>query len=181
MTDDTNELQRRLEQATAPRGAADDSWDPETTALRAGWLALGDLLDTAQPQDGPHWPAMPPAARRHPARWYPLAIAALALSALIAVAVAWQLRGLKVAPVTPSSQIAVERPRLSPSRSATNSSPTAARETTLAWDSSLDEAIERTGRVIRQVEEDQFALASASGQIHLQLQSLKNDIENNPL
>ena len=60
MTDGQRELERRLERATARQCPAEDSLEPETAALRAGWLALGELLEAAQPQaDPPPWSMIP--------------------------------------------------------------------------------------------------------------------------
>ena len=78
MTDDsTRELERCLEQATARHGPEEASLEPETAALRAGWLALGELLEAAQPQVEPPLPRLPPLPAKPRQRWLAATVAAM--------------------------------------------------------------------------------------------------------
>ena len=206
MSDEQSELHRRLEQATARHAAADDEpMDPETAALRAGWLALGDLLEAAQPQIGPVVERLPlPPARRRK-RWLPLAIAALAASVIVALASSWLASGTKPPAVSPapapeiaktnhpapavSSVPAVSPPPVpvivekspTPAVSPVHQSPALSPDADLAWDNSLDEDIELAGRAILQARQDQLASTAAPGRVQYQLENLKKNIEDNSL
>ena len=49
MSDELNELERQLEQATARSVPSGAPLDPQTASLREAWLAFGQLLSTAEP------------------------------------------------------------------------------------------------------------------------------------
>jgi hypothetical protein len=191
MTDDLEALQRRLEKATARPSPAEDAVDAETAALRAGWLALGELLEAAPPQADPlSRPAGPPVPRRR--RWLPAAMAVLAASILIAVIVPWSLRGTKsaVAPAPPQlAQVAGSHPR--PSSAAASAeratppqtaqhAPPAARPSE-PWDDSLDQEIAAAAEAIASVQDGWRGDASDPSAIEYQLQQIRKDIENGTL
>jgi hypothetical protein len=117
VNDEMRELQARLEKATARPGDGQDDLDAETAALREGWLALGQVLDSAEAGLEPSFEkrcrektetgslpradssTLPPdgsepvsvSARLSRVRLLPLLIAAAAV-VLVAVTIAWQLR-----------------------------------------------------------------------------------------
>ena len=77
MTDELRGLQRRMEQATTPRLPGRNRLEPETASLRAGWLALEELLVAAESQVEPPTCSVPfvPVPRRR--RWTLTRFAAL--------------------------------------------------------------------------------------------------------
>jgi len=188
MTDGQRELERRLERATARQCPAEDSLEPETAALRAGWLALGELLEAAQPQADPppRLLSLRPVQRRK--RWLPVTMAVTAASVLLAVTVAWSVRGIRPAaiPSPQPSQVADGRIKPSPAAAKQTLPRTAEQMPTASgnaetWDDSLDQEIERAGRAILQAQQDQLASAAASGRFQYQLENLKKDLEDSPL
>lgn len=191
MTDDrdTKDLETRLEQATSRDCPGEGSLDPETAALRAGWLALGELLETAQPQDESPLPQLPPPpAPQRSRRWLPAMIAALAASVLIVAAVAWSMRATTPTgvPAPALSEIADSRGKpapavVKPAPAVTLRQKPAASGDVEAWDDSLDQEIEMAGRAIRHVRQDQLASAADAGRVEYQLETLKKDIEDNTL
>jgi hypothetical protein len=191
MTDDLGKLERRLEQATAPRCEAGDELDPEAASLRAGWLALGDLLVAAQSQVEPPMCSVPfvPASRRQ--RWMLLRFAALAASLLIAVSVISYLRGRKptasnLADTQPTANPMQHEPAVAqnprtPDSSEVEKTPAAASMAEFAWNDSFDQELESAGWAIRQAQSDQFAFASKSDQMQYQLENLRKEFEDSSL
>ena len=188
MNDDPRELRRRLEQATARAGSDESPLEPETAALRAGWLALGELLEAEQRSSPPRPLGEGPGVRAagigtrltRRRRWLPIAIAALAASLLIAVSVTWHARGLKPATV-PSTQPSDFAQNGAKPDAAVNDGSTAAGDLELAWDSSLDREIEQAGQKIMQLRQDQLASAAVSDRLQYQLEDLSKDLEESPL
>lgn len=190
MNDDSHELERRLEQATAPPGVDEAPLDPEIARLRAGWLALGELLEAAQPQSSPR----PLAAERPWARaaiiatrpsphtnWLLVVVAALAASLLIAISVTRHILSAtpKTTPSALPSQFA--RDGVKPGHSPQDDGTTAVSDAELAWNSSLDQEIEQAGQAIMQLRQNQLASAAVSDQLQYQLENLRQDIEESPL
>ena len=181
MTDDLKALERRLEQATARQCSGEDSLEPETAGLRAGWLALGELLEAAQPQVDPPLPRLPPLRAQRRRRRLPVAIAALAASLLIAVTFAWHARWTKPAATPLPQRLEVAQNGPKPGSSAVKQASTAPSDAELAWESSLDQEIETAGQAIRQLQQDQLASATSSGRLQYQLENLRKDIDESPL
>lgn len=184
MTDDRDEFQRRLEQATSRTAPADDAWGPETASLRAGWLALGELLEATGPQGDLPWSGMPaddPLRRKRPRAVGLMGLAALAASALIAAAIAWHASGLKTPRASPPPSAPVAGTNPQPTGTPTPRTPVAAAESHSSWDAGLDDDLERAGRAILQAEQDQLAFVTRPSQVHYQLENLKRDLENGPL
>lgn len=183
MTDDLRELERRLEEATASPNAAADGLDADTAALRAGWLALGELLETTQPAADVQLPPMPlpPAPRR--TRWAPVALAALAASLLVALTATWCARGTKpVAPLpTPSPEIAGNAAK--PSAAPIQQKPVEPDDVEIAWDDSLDEEFAQASQAITQARQDWLATATTWRVYHFesQLENVKKDLDANTL
>jgi hypothetical protein len=182
--DDLEELKRRMEQATKRRGLADDSLDPETASLRAGWLALGDLLEAAQPRNEPLLGCAPLTPRIRHGHWWLVRVATLAALVLIAVTVISFVPRARptIAPFPRLSDVAGGSVR--PGSSSPESTPVVsdnAENAEIAWDDSLDEEVELAGQAIRQAQIGQLALVSTSGQIQYELESLRKEIEGNSL
>jgi hypothetical protein len=191
MTDDLRELECRLEQATARHSPAEEALEPETAALRAGWLALGELLEAAQPQADP--PLLPLPQPAVPRRSLPaVTIAVLAASLLVAVTIAWSARG----PQSTAMRLQSPSPRASHladsgvtlSSSAAQQTPKTTTTQTLpaanelaTWDDSLDQQISAVATALASVQEDWHAPLGGSSAIEYQLQQIKKDIEGDTL
>jgi hypothetical protein len=189
MTDDLRELQRRLEQATECHGPSEESLEPETVALRAGWLALGELLEAAQPEAAPRVPPMPLRPAPRPRRWPPTAtVAVLAASMLVAVSIVWSARGFKptAIPSLQSSHVAGGGTKLGP-LAARQTPATPSQQTTSAssngetWDDALDQQITAVANAMVSVQEDWHAPPGGLSAIEYQLQQIKKDIEGDTL
>jgi hypothetical protein len=199
MTDELRQLEQRLEQATAQCSRSEAPLEPETAALREGWLAFGELLEAAQevsqqrlpsppapttswcpPQAGEGSSAasvLPQAGVR--SRWLPITMVALAASVLIALVVAWHVGSMKPIAIPSVPEIAKSHP--APPAPAGKQTPIAAVEVEIAWDDSLDQKIEQTGWEVAQVQQDWLAAAAPSGLVQYQLEQVKKDIEDSPL
>jgi len=174
-------LERQMEQATAPAERPGGPMDEETASLGEAWLAFGQLLEAAQPSAGlarpmPH--ASPPPAR---SRWSLPKVLALAASLLVAIAVAWKVRGSKPSPdpAGPSGQVAGVEPRQS--APANGQSPSVPPQTELAWNDTLDNEIALAGQAVMSVREDRLGLAGAASSVEYGLQQLEKDIQDSPL
>jgi hypothetical protein len=191
MTDDVRELERRMQQATAPCFEAGTELDPEIASLRAGWLALEELLVVAQSQVEPPMCCVPfvPTPRRK--RWMLMRLAALAASLLITVTVISYLAGKKpttsdLANAKPAATPAQHEPAVAqiprtPDSPAPQKTPAVASKAELAWNDSFDQEIESAGWAVRQAQLDRYAFASKSGQMQYQLEDLKKEIEDSSL
>ncbi|MGD0898851.1 MAG: hypothetical protein ABR915_13520 [Thermoguttaceae bacterium] len=208
MNEDLAELQRRLEQATA-RGEADqDTLHAETAALREAWLALGQLLEAAGPEeeegDSPHlperrgggpriagvaqmgtvpfFPASPPARRW--ARRLVRLVVTIAATVLIAVAsvIGWSVA--KRGPGqghTPDASLAEHRPPAVPSVPGTKQPVGGVSQIDLAWSDPIDNAIARAGQAVAGVEADWRTRDDASTAIQYGLRQVEEDMRKNPL
>ena len=180
MSDELSELDRRLTAATAPECPAHLLSDAETAALREGWLALGELLEAAQPMlDQPVRLRQPP-NRRVPVGWRLAGAAALAASVLLGMTLAWQLtRGIRGGSTSsPSEGLAVgvreskvppEQPRTVPT------------DDELVWDDPLDEQIASAGQQILRLQQDWDYLDDAFGPVYHGLEEMEDDLEQSTL
>jgi hypothetical protein len=186
VSDDPNEIQRRLELITTARLPPDVELDRESAELRATWLAFGKLLDAAQAGVGrpaqPLW--SPPARSRR--RWPLIAIAALAATVLLVVTVAWHLRGGTGSTASHSSaEVATHRSAaaLPLAVSVAQPKPVAWRTASLQWSDSLDQQIDLAGRAMVQIrddQEDQMASATGPGLIQYELETIRKGIDAGP-
>jgi hypothetical protein len=196
MTNDSKELQERLEQATARQCPAEDPLDPETAALRAGWSALVELLEAAQPQADPplRQLSLPPAEHRK--RWLPVMLAVLAASVLVAAAVTWIVQGTQpgTGRMPQATQIAGNDPQprfsaakqipASPQQTPTasnNSKNNSENSNTATWDDSLDQQITAVSQAMVSVRDDWYAQTGSASAIEYQLQQIKNDMDDGRL
>jgi hypothetical protein len=108
-------------------------------------------------------------------------MAALALSAVAALAVSWHAWGTKPAAVSPAPTVEIARNNAVPATSPVPKAPAVSRDTELAWDNSLDQEIERAGRAIQQAQQDQLASTAVSGRVQYQLENLKKNVDSDPL
>lgn len=181
MNDESNQLERRLEQATARRLPADTPLDSETAALREGWLALGQLLEAVETVSGPAapLPAVPPGPP--PRSWRVLSVvAALAASLLVAGVVAW-----KVFPTADSVQRANVVPAPAPSKEAprlpANDLAKAETAKEMSWDGTLDEGITKAYQEFLRIEQDSDNFGRMSESVSTRLEELAQELETNTI
>ena len=188
MSEESDKLRRRLEQATAAELPAAELpaaelLDAETASLREGWIALGQLLETAhpvteQPLDLPH-----PMPRRAAARWKPAAAAILAASLLVAATLAWswmqtkgsggssQMAEKESKAVLPVAKTTPVEPDIEPVPDLND----------LRWDDSFDEQLAMVGEDVIRVQEDWYGLDDAFGPVQAGLEQVAEDIESDSL
>jgi hypothetical protein len=152
---DTNDLRRqKLEQATAVEPAA--ALDAETRGLRETWLSLGQLLEAAGADDGPHLVFPATVLRRKRSRW-PLALAGLmAASLLVAAAVAWMKWTVRQphTDLASAKQPAATSGAVATSKSAgRNGEKRVAVASDSTWDDALDSQITEIGQQLIQTEQ----------------------------
>ena len=182
MNDRTHELERRLQQATAPEGPPDKSMDTasmdaETASLREGWLAFGQLLEAAQPMsDASALEELLPSPQAAPgkasSRWKASLAAALAASLVIGATLAWNLMSKR-------ADIAVE----DTDNKTPQPAPIIAEDTVdeLQWDDSLDDRLALVSQEIMRVEGDWDCLDDAFSPAWKGIDQVDQDIEEGTL
>ena len=180
MSDELSELQRRLTAATARECPEHLLSDAETAALREGWLALGGLLEVAQPTlDEPVRLRQPPERRPH-VRWRLAGAAAVAASVLLGITLAWQWakgnRGVGTSSPPEGLAAGVEESdgpweRLRPM-------PT---EAELAWDDPLDDQIASAAQQIAHLQQDWDYLDDVFGPVYHGLEEMENELDESTL
>ena len=134
MDEEIARRQSQLEQATRHELPADEPLDAETAELRAGWVALSRLLETADNGFAEqtllaHLRESPPQAWRH---W--VGVGVLAASLLVAVAAGWLWLRAGRSPDSPTSGEVAELRQPANSR-------TPAANGEFRWDDSWDERL----------------------------------------
>lgn len=191
MNDEARELQRRLELATAAECPPDASLDTETASLdgeteslREGWLALGQLLEAAQPALDRPLKLQRPAPKRA-SRWSKAA--AMAASLVIGVTLAWSLIAkMAVDPTQPGREIAVEGDDSKTQQPAPNDIEAEDIEPSdpsdeLDWDDSLDDRIALVSQEIIRVQGDWYCLDDAFGPLRDGIDQIEQEIEDDTL
>jgi len=220
VNDRTDDLQRRLQQATAPECPADEcrpvedghaaSVDAETASLREGWLALGQLLEAAQPMSDASTlerrlplpqASLPQAApSKASPRWKASIAAAMAASLVIGATLAWNfLAKRSEIPSRTTQDVAVEDTDDETSQPATIAAENAvaavtavetpiaehiAKEETadeLQWDDSLDDQLALVSQEIMQLEGDWDSLDDAFTPVWEGIDQVEQDIEQDTL
>ena len=175
MSDELRELQRRLEQATAAEVPPDAELDAETRELRDGWLALGQLLETAHP-DGETPIELPPMPRRSPGRrWKLAAVAALAASLVVVATLAWMLSesGQRQKGRIASPEVKQPAPAVAQNEGELQQ---------FDWDDTLDDHIATAGReVVLCIQEDWRHVDETFSPLSEGLQQIRQDIEDSTL
>ncbi len=170
-------LKRRLEQATAPGSATlGDLQDAELQSLHETWLALGQLLEAAQPAEKTR-PAIDLPRRKGAAarssRWTKMIVVAAAASLLMAMGVGWALRtAVRFLEMPLAKQEQRQPPQFALDRSGTNPSRQAPSTdgVELKWDDSFDEQAKR-------FEESLLAARHDSSLENLEVSMLQYDME----
>lgn len=193
MSDKSPELMRKMEQATARAGAPQSELDAETAQLRDAWTALGRLLETAAPLQGPpfgRWSRRPPSRRRY---WLLTVAVALAASLLVGAVATWMWRAAGssgrsgTTPQTAQSDVKVALPQKvvkTPVRrpiQAPSQQQAAPSESEPKWDDSLDEQLAQVGRQVISVQQDWTSHAVARAVIQYELEQVQEDLGGNNL
>ena len=171
MNDETKNLQRQLEEATAAADAVDASLDAETASLRESWLAFGELLDTAaEPTVEP--PEMPRLPRRAvvPRRWLVVS-AALVASLLIAISLIISAMGPEQ---TAKPEIDAPPQVDPPSRAELVADE-------LQWDDTLDEQIALAGWRMVHVQGDCYQLDGSFSILRDGIEQMEEDMDKSTL
>ena len=182
MNDEPSELERRLERATAPECPSDPPQDAETAALRDGWLALGQLLEAAQPSGEPFQLRSMPERTRRVGRW-PVVAAAVAASLLLGVALAWKLVGGgavddvsrldgAVAAHVPPGTGANVAPKPTLSEPVVDDLP---------WDDPLDQQIASVAEEVVRVQQEWYRLEQGFAPVYRGLEQMEDDLAESPL
>ena len=203
MSEETKKLEEQLEKATAPGDTIDASLDAETTSLREGWLALGQLIEAAQPTSarpplaGPpelQYPAQPaPTPRRKLAGPKTLAaLAALAASLLVAALLTWSFVGGLFVNGPQDQQIVQDQQNEAPApatiekvpapvlvQDEQKSSDSAGDD--LDWDAPLDGEIAAAGQEMLRIQSDWYASDDTSSAIYYRMQQMRQDLNDNTL
>lgn len=192
MNDESKQLERRLEQATARQLPADTPLDSETAALREGWLALGQLLEAAESAAGPAapLPAIPPTPAPRSWKWLGRVVA-LAASLLVAGVVAWQLfpgsdsgqHAVKTPEPAPTPQLVqTPEPALAPEKNQVagqpGQQPKPAQE---SWDGTLDESITQAYQDLISIEQDWTGFNSMSASVSTKLEEISQELAQNTI
>ena len=193
MNEDTKKLEEQLEKATAEGDRMDGSLDAETVALREGWLALGRLIETAQPARDAS-PALQYPAETVPARCRkPVGLKTLAglatLAAALLVAAIATLSFVEDRPdaVTARPEIAQDErggkqstlPVLAQDAPKQKNGTDA--DDVLAWDSSLDTEIATAGQEMLRIQADWYASDDTASSIYYRMEQMRQELNNNTL
>ena len=175
MKDESEELQRRLEQATSRGSVPGQELDTETAQLRDAWNALGRLLESASEPQMPAFESwtMPPPARTQ-RRLLPWAVT-LAASLLACAVGLWTWQNAGQPAVAPQSlaTVDVQGGPQAPAPSGNSA------VDELKWDDSLDEQlVEAQQRVIR-VRQDWDSQLVAMAVVGYEWEQVRQDVEGN--
>jgi hypothetical protein len=191
MNQDHDKLLEILEQATAPRSEPEGRLDSETASLREGWLALGQLLEGAEPSAELPMPlpTLRPARKRG---WHLAIIAAVAASLLIGMVTAWRFRATNQ-PAGPS----LTPENVAVSDGSANSDVPAAPENRMAaaptnktaapvpsevkWDDKLDDEIVQVAQAVVGVEQQWAYGADAASFVHYGLEQVEEEMQGGSL
>jgi hypothetical protein len=180
MNEELSKLEQRLELATGRDLPPESPLDPETASLREAWLALSQLLEAAEeasPKPVKLRPMPPP--RHH--GWRLAATAAMAVSLLVAVTLAWQLL-----PSRPTGRPTAERNEPSArlgkggvaKAQGLHTEPVASLP---AWEDSLDESIAQAQQAVVRLEQDWRAGGDGTDPVYDRLEQLRKEIGENPI
>jgi hypothetical protein len=190
MSDEPNDLQRQMEQATGRSDPTGEPLDAETASLRETWRAFGRLLSAAEPAGEMPMVQPAPAPVRHRRAWVVPAAAGLAASLLAAVTIAWMAYGNRdsVEPSTnvastqsaaPSTEPTVPISPIAPAMKVEE--PVAAPQTQWAWDDSLDNQIVLAGKAVLSAGEEWSVLADGANSVQYGIREIEKDVQGSPL
>ena len=175
MSEDIKKIEEQLEKATASDDTLDAALDAETTSLREGWLALGQLIEAARP------PSTRPPELQYPTQAALLqqrkllglkslaTLAALAASLVVAAIVTLSL-------VEDQADAVKDRPEITQvERSSTDA------DDVLAWDCSLDTEIAAAGQEMLRIQADSYASYDTASALYYRIQQMQQDLSDNTL
>ena len=205
MKDDFRTLEQVLRQATAPNGAPQSDLGFDAKGLREAWLALGEVLEAAQPADGRlatcpteacngHGRALAtctteyrlaacPTERLPPRAWrrWPLAAAAaLVLCVVIGLAV----YGRRAGPATAGRSVAAGGPVAAAdgrNKAAAGQPPARSDAGPLQWDDSLDEQIVAAGEGMALAQSELAHRFEPAELVRYQVGQVLQDVEKSKL
>jgi hypothetical protein len=211
MSDDINKLVEQLEKATAPGEQIDASLDAETRSLREGWLALGQLIEAAQPPSA-HPPLILAPQQQYPAQPVPtrrrklaasktlVASAALAASLLVAALATWSfvtrsfvngsfvngsfVNGRQDPQIVQDQQNQTPAPVVkvtTPVLVQDNRNPSDSAGDELDWDAPLDSEIAAAGQEMLRIQSDWHASDDTSSAIYYRMQQMRQELNDNTL
>ena len=188
MRDEPSQLRDRLEQATAAECPPDATLDAETASLREGWVALGQLLEAAQPGLDEPFEFRQPLRQTTRTRRRLAAVATLAASLMVAVVLAWALmqRGGLGDRASLPQQIALPGAGQTSKPSVAlveeiQGEPHADGTDGFDWSDSLDDQIAMAGQQVVRIQQDWHRLDDAFGPMHRGLEQMEQDIEESEL
>ncbi len=199
MKDDFRTLEQVLRQATAPNGAPQSDLGSDAKGLREAWLALGEVLEAAQPADGRlatctteralatcttecrlatcTTERLPPRAWR---RWPLAAAAALVLCVVIGLAV----YGRRAGPATAGRSVAAGGPVAAAdgrNKAAAGQPPARSDAGPLQWDDSLDEQIVAAGEGMALAQSELAHRFEPAELVRYQVGQVLQDVEKSKL
>lgn len=198
MTDDQDQLAKQLERATSAEISAMESLDDESSALREGWLALGQLLEADRKHHGEPLRLGPPA--RRPKQRYLMAMIAAAASLLIGAGITWSLISTNRQPESTARSVTKDpaaRSSADPAKEVgdpeTPGTVLVPRETlrrperkavasgSWDWGDSLDEEIAQAGQAMVAVQQDWRHLEDTFEPVYHRLEAMEEDMNDSTL
>ena len=185
MSDELDRLQRQLERATASECSTDGPLDAETASLREGWLALGELLDAAEPSREQPLKLREPLEAGHRTRRKAAAIVALAASLLVGVTLAGQwLRANRpggLATLSDESLSEIVRADGEPFNPDIGELETAPLADWVDWDDPLDQQIASVAQELVRIQQDWDQVDGAFGPLYFGLEEMAEELDESPL
>ena len=191
MSEDFEKLEERLEHATAPGDAIDDSLDAETRSLREGWLALDELIEAAQPPDGApprlRYPVQAASVEKQkPAFWKtPAVLEVLAASLLVAAWAVWSLvdgqDDQKIAKDQNQDQLQIPIDNVQPVLVKDEQTPGNRVADEFDWDSPIDTEIAAAGQKMLSIKADWYASADTTAAVYYNMQQMQDDLGGDTL
>ncbi|HUT89086.1 MAG TPA: hypothetical protein VMY37_06305 [Thermoguttaceae bacterium] len=185
MSDELDRLQRQLERATASECSTDGSLDAETASLREGWVALGELLEAAEPsREQPLELREPLKPGRRTGRKV-AGIVALAASLLVGVTLAgkWIRANRPGRPATRSDAslaeiVQADGEQFNPDAGQLE---TASLADWVDWDDPLDQQIASVAQEVVRIQQDWDQVDGAFGPLYSGLEEMAEELDESPL
>jgi len=185
VSDELDRLKRQLERATASECSTDGSLDAETASLREGWLALGELLEAAEPPVAEPVKLPEPAPPVRCTGRKAAGIAALAVSLLVGLTLAgkWIRADRPGGPATLSDQslseiVQADGEQINPDAGQLETASLADR---VDWDDPLDQQIASVAQELVRIQQDWDQVDGAFGPLYLGLEEMAEELEQSPL
>jgi len=185
VSDELDRLQRQLERATASECSTDGSLEAETASLREGWLALGELLEAAEPSREQPLKLPEPLKPGRLTRRNVAGIVALAASLLVGVTLAgkWIRANRPGGPATrPDASLAeivqADGEQFNPDAGQLETESLADWD---EWEDPLDEQIASVAYELVRIQQDWDQVDGAFGPLYFGLEEMAEELEQSPL